>query len=55
MEEVRTLYRLKEKQMVPLTRFLYTGLAREWISIQSDGQNWDEFKNAFFLLMSEAE
>jgi hypothetical protein len=29
VEEVRTLYRLKKKQMVPLTRFLCTGLARE--------------------------
>jgi hypothetical protein len=47
MEEVRTLYRLKEKQMVPLTRFLCTGLAREWTGIQPDDQNSEQFKDAF--------
>jgi hypothetical protein len=47
MEEVRTLYRLKEKHMVPLTRFLCIGLAREWTGVQPDDQNWEQFKDAF--------
>jgi hypothetical protein len=47
MEKVWTLYRLKEKQMVPLTRFLCTGLAREWTGIQPDDQSWEQFKDAF--------
>jgi hypothetical protein len=47
MEKVWTLYRLKEKQMVPLTQFLCTGLAREWTGIQPDDQSWEQFKDAF--------
>jgi hypothetical protein len=47
MEEVRTLYRLKEKQMVPLKRFLCNGLAREWIGIEPDDQRWEQFRDAF--------